>query len=47
MERADQQLYRAKAEGRDRVCLEPMSGLAVSALERDLLLGGSPIQEPE
>jgi diguanylate cyclase (GGDEF)-like protein len=47
MERADQQLYRAKSEGRDRVCLEPMSGPAVSALERDLLLGGTPIQESE
>jgi diguanylate cyclase (GGDEF)-like protein len=47
MERADQQLYRAKSEGRDRVCLEPMSGPAVSALERELLLGGAPTQEAE
>jgi len=47
LQRADQQLYRAKGEGRDRVCLEHAAVFDVSALERDMLLGGHPIQEPE
>ena len=47
MQRADQQLYRAKDEGRDRVCLEHAAVFEVSALERDMLLGGHPIQDPE
>ena len=47
MQRADQQLYRAKDEGRDRVCLEHAAAFEVSAQERDMLLGGHPIQEPE
>lgn len=47
LRRADLQLYRAKAEGRDRVCLEPAAGLEVSAQERDLLLGHAMIQDPE
>ncbi len=47
LQRADLQLYRAKGEGRDRVCLEPSATPEVSALERDMLLGGFPIQESE
>jgi diguanylate cyclase (GGDEF)-like protein len=47
MQRADLQLYRAKAEGRDRVCLEPTAATAVSVQERAMLLGGSPIQDSE
>jgi len=47
LQRADQQLYRAKAEGRDRVCLEPSVVTAVSASERDMLLGNFQIQDPE
>lgn len=47
LQRADQQLYRAKAEGRDRVCLEPSAATDVSAQERELLLGGPPIQDSE
>lgn len=39
LQRADLQLYRAKAEGRDRVCLEHSAAPAVSALEREMLLG--------
>ncbi|MEK8050405.1 GGDEF domain-containing protein [Ideonella sp. DXS22W] len=41
IERSDRQLYRAKAEGRDRVCFEPMAMPQVSLEERELLLGGS------
>ncbi|WP_293501948.1 GGDEF domain-containing protein [Roseateles sp.] len=37
MERADRQLYRAKAEGRNRACLEPQVDSLVSAEERGLL----------
>ncbi len=39
IERADQQLYRAKAEGRNRACLEQPPLLQVSAEEKGLLLG--------
>ncbi|MFN0185877.1 MAG: GGDEF domain-containing protein [Aquabacterium sp.] len=39
MERADQQLYRAKQSGRDRVCLEPTASGQVTAEERVLLFG--------
>ena len=45
LQRADQQLYRAKAEGRDRVCLEPSAAPQVSAQEREMLLGGAPMPE--
>ena len=38
LQRADTQLYRAKAEGRDRVCMEPGALTEVSAQERDMLL---------
>lgn len=48
MQRADQQLYRAKDEGRDRVCFELQALPEVSAQERELLLGGaSPTQDSE
>jgi two-component system cell cycle response regulator len=46
IERADEQLYRAKAEGRDRVCLEPQPDSVVSAEEKSLLFGLSPDDEP-
>lgn len=45
IERADQQLYRAKAEGRDRVCLEAQPDSVVSAEEKSLLFGFSPLDE--
>ena len=47
LQRADQQLYRAKAEGRDRVCLEHSATPTVSAQEREMLLGGAPIRDIE
>jgi diguanylate cyclase len=37
MERADRQLYRAKAEGRNRACFEPQVESLVSADEKSLL----------
>jgi len=45
IERADQQLYRAKSEGRNRACLEmpPMS--LVSAEEKDMLFSISQFQD--
>ena len=43
MQRADRQLYRAKTEGRDRVCLEPSVLLQVSAEEKGLLLTTAPM----
>jgi diguanylate cyclase len=47
IERADVQLYRAKAEGRNRVCLEPSAVSVVSAEEKALLFGISQFQELE
>jgi diguanylate cyclase (GGDEF)-like protein len=47
MERADLQLYRAKAEGRNRHCLEPSTLLQVSAEEKGMLFGGSQFQDLE
>ena len=44
IERADQQLYRAKAEGRNRACLEQPTVSQVSAEERGLLFGHSLFQ---
>ena len=41
LERADQQLYRAKSEGRNRTCLETPPISEVSAEERDLLFGNA------
>lgn len=37
MERADRQLYRAKADGRNRTCLEPQIDSLVSAEEKGML----------
>lgn len=45
VERADQQLYRAKAAGRNRVCLEQPIVSHVSAEEKGLLFGTSQFQE--
>lgn len=39
IQRADAQLYRAKAEGRNRSCLEPTAVSLVSAEEKRLLFG--------
>ena len=41
IERADQQLYRAKLEGRNRACLEQPTVSLVSAEEKSLLFGTS------
>lgn len=45
IERADQQLYRAKAKGRNRACLEQPPVSLVSAEEKGLLFGISQFQE--
>ena len=47
IERADIQLYRAKAQGRNRVCLEPSAVSVVSAEEKALLFGISQFQDLE
>ncbi|MDP9045023.1 MAG: GGDEF domain-containing protein [Pseudomonadota bacterium] len=47
IERADQQLYRAKAEGRNRACLEQPTVSLVSAEEKGLLFGTSKFTEFE
>ena len=47
VERADQQLYRAKANGRDRTCLEQPTMSLVSAEEKSLLFGTSQYQDFE
>jgi diguanylate cyclase len=47
IERADVQLYRAKAQGRNRVCLEPAAVSVVSAEEKALLFGISQFQDLE
>ena len=47
IERADQQLYRAKAEGRNRACLEQPTVLQVSPEEKGLLFGTSQFQDLE
>ncbi|HOW46681.1 MAG TPA: GGDEF domain-containing protein [Rubrivivax sp.] len=47
IERADAQLYRAKAQGRNCVCLEPAAVSAVSAEEKALLFGMSQYQDLE
>jgi len=45
--RADAALYRAKAEGRNRACLEQPTMLHVSAEEKGLLFGTSTFQDLE
>ena len=45
-ERADQQLYRAKSEGRNRVCLDHQQEIYVSAEEKNLLFGHLSLGEP-
>jgi diguanylate cyclase len=47
LQRADLQLYRAKAEGRDRVCLEHSAAPEVSTQEREMLLGSPKIRDSE
>lgn len=47
IERADQQLYRAKTEGRNRTCLEMPPVSLVSAEEKGLLFGISQFQDLE
>lgn len=46
IERADGLLYRAKSEGRNRVCIDHQQVLAVSAEEKNLLFGHLSIGEP-
>jgi len=46
IERADQQLYRAKSDGRNQVCLEQPQELSVSAEEKGLLFGNLNMDEP-
>lgn len=45
-ERADQQLYQAKATGRNRLCLEEQAESNVSAEEKNLLFGHLSATEP-
>ncbi len=47
LQRADLQLYRAKAEGRDRVCLEHSAAPDVSLQEREMLLASHAVQDSE
>lgn len=47
IERADLQLYRAKADGRNRVCLDQPQELSVSAEEKGLLFGHLATDENE
>jgi diguanylate cyclase (GGDEF)-like protein len=46
LERADIELYRAKSEGRNRVCIEPQAILAVSAEEKNLLFSPLSLSDP-
>lgn len=45
-ERADVQLYRAKSEGRNRVCLDHQQEIYVSAEEKNLLFGHLSLGDP-
>jgi diguanylate cyclase (GGDEF)-like protein len=47
IERADQQLYRAKTEGRNRACLEMPPVSLVSAEEKGMLFGHSQFEDDE
>lgn len=46
IDRADIELYRAKSEGRNRVCIEMQPILAVSAEEKSLLFGPLSLGDP-
>jgi PleD family two-component response regulator len=46
IDRADIELYRAKHEGRNRVCIEEQPILAVSAEEKNLLFGPLSLEDP-
>jgi diguanylate cyclase (GGDEF)-like protein len=46
IERADTQLYLAKAQGRDRVCIDHQQVISVSAEEKSLLFGNLVMAEP-
>ncbi len=46
VDRADIELYRAKSEGRNRVCIEPQAILSVSAEEKSLLFGPLSLGDP-
>jgi diguanylate cyclase (GGDEF)-like protein len=46
IDRADIELYRAKSEGRNRVCIEPQPILSVSAEEKSLLFGPLSLGDP-
>jgi diguanylate cyclase (GGDEF)-like protein len=46
IDRADIELYRAKTEGRNRVCIEAQPMLAVSAEEKNLLFGPLSLGDP-
>lgn len=45
-DRADAQLYRAKTEGRNRVCLDQQQEIFVSAEEKNLLFGHLSLGDP-
>lgn len=45
-ERADIQLYRAKSEGRNRICLDHQQEIYVSAEEKNLLFGHLALGDP-
>jgi diguanylate cyclase (GGDEF)-like protein len=45
-ERADSQLYKAKTEGRNRVCLDHQQEIFVSAEEKNLLFGHLSLGDP-
>lgn len=46
IERADSLLYQAKAQGRNRVCIDHQQAIAVSAEEKNLLFGHLALGEP-
>ena len=46
IERADNLLYQAKAQGRNRVCIDHQQAIAVSAEEKKLLFGHLALGEP-
>lgn len=46
IDRADTLLYRAKAEGRDRVCIDTQHEISVSAEEKNMLFGHLSLGDP-